>query len=147
MGRVQQLLTLVSVPIIVFHCLGLPILSAALESPSIHSLLSFPMSYHLHTIGLQGRVTEVKEGPVTILPMDGWTCVWSGQGSLLLDDGTASIRIEVPGTCAPKEGSLPSEGDHVEIDAFINAEGDAFPVRVTAVASSIKILRTSDNLP
>ena len=140
MRREKQLPGFIALSIIAVHCIGLSVLLEASENLSIRTLLSWPMSYHLRTITLRGTVSEVRPIPVTIIPMDGWTCTLSGKGSLILDDGTASLRIEVPGTCAPKEVPLPEEGDQVKVEVVINAQDvDLSKKVIVAVVNAIQI--------
>lgn len=116
---------------------------AANDSLPIHSVLRSGMSYHLHSVTLQGTVRTLQAGLPTVWE-DGSPCEQYDSYRFTLEDQTGSIEVAVRGVCGrPGAVRTVSEGDHVTVLALIHAfQGDGTALwAFLAMAQEIMVLK------
>jgi hypothetical protein len=133
-------------------CLLIAVLAASLtvayagapEHVSIQTLYTQAPSFHLHSVTLQGVISELQLMPPT--PTPGGKCrllYW--RGTFILDDGTGSLPVEMPGTCflppSPTH-TPPQNGDLVMVTAVIHLLNTDLPPRLRGRATDIQILKS-----
>ena len=98
--------------------LYLGIISPVLSAEPISTATVFSSAeYHLHSVTLQGTVTQIRPAP----PHLGRYCRIEGSYRFTLEDATGAIEVEVPGTCLPfSPATAVAEGDHIRLDALIH---------------------------
>jgi hypothetical protein len=113
--------------------------AAAPEQVSIQALFAQAPSYQLHTVTLQGGISELQFLP----PTPAGKCrLLYGRATFILDDGTGSLPVEMPGSCflPPPTYAPPKNGDVVRVTAVIHVLNSDLPPRLRARATDIKIL-------
>ena len=74
--------------------------SQAADEISIQAVLANPMVYQLHVVLLEGTAMVVQPMAPTIGNVES-PCLIVGSGTFILDDGTASLQVGIPGACSP----------------------------------------------
>ena len=116
--------------------------SSASDQLSIQTLIIQAASYELHEVTLQGVTSAMQIAPpIQSFNRKGVCPFIYGRATFILDDGTASIPVDVLGSCAPEAvAALPEDKDVVRVSAVILVNRDKLPVRVRAQATDIRIL-------
>lgn len=110
------------------------------EQVSIHTLSTQGPSFQLHTVTLQGVISDIQFLP----PSPGGKCrLVYGRATFVLDDGTGSLPVEMLGTCylpPPPTYMPPKNGDVVKVTAVIHLLNSDLPARLRARATHVEIL-------
>lgn len=119
--------------------------SQAAEEVTIQAVLTNPIAYQLHVVSLKGTAMDVQP-MAPAFGGDESPCLIVGGGTFFLDDGTASLRVGIPGACSPGVDALPKEGDRVIVQTVIHVHEIQSSIRVEALARAIHFVdRASKN--
>ncbi len=114
--------------------------SLAGDPVPVGMIVERPESYHAYTVTLEGTARDVQPiGPYVMMDCGN---VYDSY-KFMLDDGTGSIEVTVPGPCEKPPGTMPpvGEGKKVTAQVIINVlRSDRLPPPVVGTASTIRQL-------
>jgi|CXWL01.1.fsa_nt_gi hypothetical protein len=141
----RNVLGLLVASLLTAHDFIATISSQAADEITIQAVLTNPIAYQLHVVSLKGTAMDVQPMAPAIGGEES-PCLIVGSGTFILDDGTASLRVGIPGACSPGVAALPKEGDRVIVQAVIHVHEIQSSIRVEALARAIYLVdRASKN--